>query len=79
MPDVRALIRDGSIPKSKKSDSQGAITTEQRVALWAAVCKVYDKANWKGIEETTGMTTTKLKRHFRDVMQKEVEKAIKGK
>jgi hypothetical protein len=78
-PDVRDYVRDGSMPKSKKLDSQGAITMEQRVDLWQAVGKMYEKADWKGIEQTTGMSTTKLKRHFRDVMQKDVAKAINAK
>lgn len=76
--DMRDLMRTGSMPK-KTSEAKGALTVEHRLAIWHGVCSKYDKADWGKIEEATGMTTTKLKRHFRDVLIKDGEKAIKGK
>ncbi|KAL7420582.1 hypothetical protein Q5752_004533 [Cryptotrichosporon argae] len=72
--DLRAYVRDGGFDKKTGAEA-GALTTAHRQGFWDAVIKPYDKADWKAIEQEHGMSTTKLKHHFRVVMCKEVKKA----
>jgi hypothetical protein len=66
--------------------SGGSFDAATRQKIWKLVCDSYDHLAWDDILEVIqseqeegerdAMTTTKLKRHFRDVMRKEGEKAI---
>ena len=63
--------------KATKSVAKGGLNKEHRMAIWDVVSKGYEKADWNKISEVAdGMSTTKLKRHFRDVMDKEARKVI---
>lgn len=70
--------------KGISGSPKGKIDSATRVKIWKMVCKGYDKLDWAAIiakgeeqeEEQGRLDTTKLKRHFRDVMVKEGEKAI---
>lgn len=78
--DLKEYFRYGkavtSPTKSASSSGKQKVGVKARKAIWKGVVEGYDKANWKEIEEESGISTTKLKRHLRDVMRKEVEKVI---
>ncbi|WVR06628.1 hypothetical protein IAU60_003660 [Kwoniella sp. DSM 27419] len=81
-PDVRNFVSPGlsgsSNKKSKSASGKNAIDSPTRARIWHVVCEQYETADWKSIEESSGISTTKLKRHLRDVMVKEVKKYIEG-
>ncbi|WWC71076.1 uncharacterized protein I206_105029 [Kwoniella pini CBS 10737] len=58
----------GESPKKGKTTIDKSI----RLKMWELICKSYEKVNWKDIEKEAedGIDTTKLKRHFREVMMK---------
>ncbi|WVQ96259.1 hypothetical protein IAU59_003363 [Kwoniella sp. CBS 9459] len=68
----------GSPKKGKTSSIAGGITKEMRCKIWEVVSKGYDRADWQKVEKDSGITTTKLKRHLRDVMIKEAKSFIEG-
>ena len=49
---------------------------DQRQAIWRAICGMSDKADWKRLEQETGVSATKLKRHLKGPMRKEGEEFI---
>ncbi|RSH90803.1 hypothetical protein EHS25_009978 [Saitozyma podzolica] len=80
--DLKEYFRDGKAVTSPTKSASGSGSGKQKVgikarkAIWKGVVEGYEKANWKEIEEESGISTAKLKRHLRDVMRKEVEKVI---
>jgi outer membrane biosynthesis protein TonB len=78
--ELREYARSGAgKSKSKaKSPAKGGLGREHRLAIWAAVCARSDEADWKGVEEGTGMAASKLRRHLRDVLRKDAEGVIKA-
>jgi hypothetical protein len=78
--DLKEYFRDGKAVTSPTKSASGSgkqkVGIKARKAIWKGVVDGYEKANWKQIEEVSGISTTKLKRHLKDVMRKEVEKAI---
>jgi hypothetical protein len=76
--DAVAYAKDGTF-RGSRSNSKGGIETQHRLKIWDAVAKAYEAGQWAQLEGETGMTTTKLKRHFRDVLKKDIVKMINTK
>ena len=74
-PDAKGYAKDGTM-RPGRTNSKGGIEKEHRLKIWEAVCGAYDSAKWRELEEECGMSTTKLKRHFRDVLKNEIAKKI---
>jgi hypothetical protein len=82
--DLKEYFREGNAVTSPTKSASGSgsgsgrqkVGIKARKAIWKGVVEGYEKANWKEIEEESEISTTKLKRHLRDVMRKEVEKVI---
>jgi hypothetical protein len=81
--DLKAAF-GGTGAKATRGGKSG-IDSATRLQIWKHVCDGYEKADWQGALErgqerdesgNTALTITKLKRHFRDVMRKEGDKAI---
>ncbi|OCF35005.1 hypothetical protein I316_03045 [Kwoniella heveanensis BCC8398] len=64
--------------KGKQSSAAGGINKDMRSKIWKLISDRYEKADWKPLEDESGISTTKLKRHLRDVMNKEAKKFIEG-
>ena len=62
--------------KATKGKKGGGLGVDERQAIWVEVVKHYEKADWKKLEKESGVSTTKLKRHLRDVLDKDVKKFI---
>ena len=70
--DLKVHFSSGSPKKPGKS----AMAGDQRQAIWSAICKMADKADWKSLEQETGVGATKLKRQLKGSMRNEGEKFI---
>lgn len=69
---------DGFSGKEKApAKGKNALSTQQRRAIWKAVLDASDKLDWKAISDESGLDTTKLKRHLREVLAKDVERMFK--
>nr|XP_018262017.1 uncharacterized protein I303_05032 [Kwoniella dejecticola CBS 10117]OBR84175.1 hypothetical protein I303_05032 [Kwoniella dejecticola CBS 10117] len=66
----------GETPKKGKLSIDKSI----RLKMWEMVCRSYEKLNWKEIEAKAedDIDSTKLKRHFREVMIKEGKRYIEN-
>lgn len=75
--DLVDYFRGTQSKKASKPAAKGGLTKDHRLAIWHGVCRNYKNADWNKVSQVAGgMSTTKLKRHFRDVMEKEVRKGI---
>ncbi|RXK35789.1 hypothetical protein M231_06975 [Tremella mesenterica] len=72
--DLRSMV-NGTLA-SKALKKQGGLGKKERIAIWGGVIKAYEKAEWGEMEQETGISTTKLKRHLRDVLDKDVKSFI---
>lgn len=70
------MIDGVSTTEKARPKGKAALTTAQRKAIWAAVVKASNSLDWKAIAEETGIDTTKLKRHLREVLSKDVERML---
>ncbi|ORY31821.1 hypothetical protein BCR39DRAFT_81678 [Naematelia encephala] len=61
---------------AKKSLGKASMGPEVRKGLWQAMVQACDKVDWKVVEERTGLSASKLKRHLRESMRKEGERFI---
>lgn len=77
--DLRDLCRgtSRSTGAGGKASSKEGLTKVHRKAIWKALYDQCDKLDWKTIsQEADGMGVTKLKRHFKEAMKKDVDKMI---
>lgn len=69
-------LKDFFATGSEKKAGKGSINADQKRAIWTGVLNKADKADWKALEEGTGVSATKLKRHLKGSMRTEGEKFI---
>ncbi|WRT68093.1 uncharacterized protein IL334_005068 [Kwoniella shivajii] len=72
-PELQKLFA-GAPPEKGKAKMEKWV----RLGMWDVVQKNYDKLDWKSLEHQSGICTTKLKRHFREIIVKEGVKHIES-
>lgn len=70
------MIEGSSVKEKSRSNGKHTLTPFQRRCIWRAIQKAADKLDWKSISDESGIDVTKLKRHLRDVLSKDVERML---
>lgn len=74
-PQIKKFVLDENV--RPRSNSKSGIDTSHKLKMWDAVLQVLDLADWAGLEAEAGISASKLRRHCREVLKKDVIAMIK--